>query len=80
MAKSAIIRIMNTGKQLLQLQVRPPNGDFYQDEQQIRMLPGHIVELPKSHLLEDQIQNLQRRGELKVVFDSEYVEHFADNI
>lgn len=77
MTKSATIRIMNTGKQLLQLQVRPPQGDFYQDEQQIRMLPGHVIELPKSHVLDAQIENLQKRGELKVVFDSEYAESSA---
>lgn len=72
--KSHSIRVYNCGKQLLSLQVRAPKGDFFSSEQQIRLAAGQDVELPKSHVRMDQIRNLQAKGFLKVLYDSEVVE------
>jgi mRNA-degrading endonuclease toxin of MazEF toxin-antitoxin module len=59
---------------MIPLQVRAPGSDFYTNEQQIRLDPGKDVVLPKSHLLADQIENLQRKRMVKVIYDSEAVE------
>jgi hypothetical protein len=72
--KSHVIRIYNNSKQLICLQVRVPNGDFYTSEQQVRILPGQSAMLPKTHVLGEQISNLRKRGMLKVVYDSEFAE------
>lgn len=69
--KSHVIRIYNSSKQLISLQVRSPNGDFYTSEQQVRIIPNQSVVLPKSHVRQDQIDNLQKRGMIRVVYDSE---------
>ena len=69
--KSHVIRVYNSSKQLISLQVRSPNGDFYTSEQQVRIIPNQSVMLPKSHVRQDQIDNLQKRGMIKVVYDSE---------
>lgn len=69
--KSHVIRIYNNSKQLISLQVRSPNGDFYTSEQQVRIVPNQSVVLPKSHVRQDQIDNLQKRGMIRVVYDSE---------
>lgn len=66
-----VIRLFNCSRQLLKLQVRPPGGDFYLHEQQVSLRPGQTVLLPKDHLIQDQVSNLQSRGMLKVIFDSE---------
>lgn len=66
------IRIYNCSKQLIPLQARTPGGDFYTSEQQIRISPGQDVLLPKAYLRADQIENLQKRGMIKVLHDSEF--------
>lgn len=66
-----VIRVYNRSKQSIPLQVRPPHGDFYLHEQQVYIVPGKSVMLPKDHVLMAQIANLQGRGMLKVTFDSE---------
>jgi len=71
MTKSHVVRVYNNSKQLIALQVRSPDGDFYTSEQQVRILPSKSVILPKSHIRLDQIENLQKRGMIKVVYDSE---------
>jgi hypothetical protein len=72
--RSASVRIYNCSKQMVPLQVRAPGSDFYQNEQQIRLGVGQDVELPKSHLHAEQIENLQRRRIIKVIYDSEQSE------
>jgi hypothetical protein len=72
--KTPVIRIYNAGKQLISLQVRAPGSDFFSNEQQVRISPGDDVLLPKTHLRLDQIENLQKRGFIKVLYDSEAVE------
>jgi hypothetical protein len=67
-------RLLNNSKQLVRIQVKPPLGDFYLHEQQVGLRPGQTVVLPKDHLRPEQIHNLQARGVLKVVYDSETVE------
>lgn len=69
--KTAVVRIYNCSKQLIPLQVRAPGSDFFTNEQQVRLEPGKDVVLPKSHLRADQIENLQKRRLIKVVYDSE---------
>lgn len=61
-----MIRIYNSGKQVIPLQVKPPKGDFFLHEQQVRIMPGKSVLLPKDHVLMDQVKNLSARGMLKV--------------
>lgn len=69
--KTAVVRLYNCSKQMIPLQVRAPNSDFYSSEQQVRLAPGKDVLLPKTHLREEQIKNLCARRMLKVTFDSE---------
>jgi len=64
------IRIYNCSRQMISLQVRPPGTEFYTNENQVRLAPGKDALLPKNHLMMDQIENLCKRGFLKVVFDS----------
>ena len=68
-----VVRLLNTSHQLLRLQVKPPEGDFYLHEQQVCLRPGQDAMLPKDHLRLEQIKNLQARGVLRVVYDSETV-------
>jgi len=65
------IKVYNTSGQLIRLQLRPPGGEFYSTEQQVGISPGQVVSLPKSHVLKEQIENLQRRQMLQVLYDSE---------
>ena len=65
------IRIYNRSKQMIPLQARVPGGDFYTSEQQIRLNPGQDALVPKSHLLMDQVQNLQKRGMIQIYYDSD---------
>lgn len=71
--KSHVVRIYNCSTQMIALQVRPPNSDFYRNEQQVRINPGKDALLPKSHLRTEQIENLQKKRMIQVVFDSEAV-------
>lgn len=59
---------------MIPLQARTPGGDFFTSEVQVRIGPGKDVLLPKSHLRQDQIDNLQKRGLIKILYDSELVE------
>jgi|6_EtaG_2_1085325.scaffolds.fasta_scaffold29484_2 hypothetical protein len=69
--KSSVVRIYNCSSQMIALQVRPPNSDFYRNEQQVRINPGQDALLPKSHLRNEQIENLQKRRMIQVIYDSE---------
>ena len=71
--KSHVVRIYNNSKQLIQLQLRAPGGDFFTSETQARIAPGRDVLLPKSHLRKDQIENLTKKGFIKILHDSEAV-------
>ena len=66
---AGLIRVYNNSKQLLSLQVKPPGGEFYSSEQQVRLLPGQDCLLPKSYIMSEQIENLRARGVIKVVYD-----------
>lgn len=70
-SKSHTIRIYNCSNQMIPLQIRAPNSDFYSNEQQVRIRPNQDVLLPKSHVRKDQIANLQSKRMIKVVYDSE---------
>jgi hypothetical protein len=69
--KTHIATIYNCSKQMIPLQVRPPGSDFYTNEQQIRLMPGQDVQLPKTYIRQEQIDNLCARGMIKVVYDSQ---------
>jgi hypothetical protein len=69
-AKSDVVRIYNNSRQMIALQVRAPGADFYTHEQQVRLHPGKDVVLPKTHLREEQIKNLQAKRMIKVLYDS----------
>ncbi len=77
--KDGVLRIYNSSKQMIPIQVKPPGGDFYTSEQQIRLAPGKDVVLPKSHLRMAQIDNLKRRRMLKVVYDSDTADEVINN-
>ena len=68
--KSRVVRIYNCSKQMIGLQVRPPGADFYTSESQVRLTPGQDTLLPHSHLRWEQIENLQQRRMVKVIYDS----------
>lgn len=72
--RAATVRIYNCSKQMIPLQVRAPGSDFFTNEHQIRLDPGKDVALPKSHLREDQIENLRKKRMIKVIYDSEAVQ------
>ena len=71
--RTAVIRVYNNSKQLIQLQMRAPGGDFFTNETQVRINPGQSALLPKSHVRKDQIENLTKKGFLKILHDSEVV-------
>ena len=74
MAQLGVVRIYNRSKQTIPLQVKPPGGDFFLHEQAVQLGPGKTVKLPKSYINESQVENLQRRREIQVIYDSELIE------
>jgi len=73
MTKKEIVRIYNRSKQTIPLQAKPPGGDFFLHEQAVQLGPGKTVTLPKSYINAQQVENLQRRRQIQVIFDSEVV-------
>lgn len=69
--KSPVVRIYNSSKQMIPLQVRSPGSDFFTNEQQVRLQAGQDTLLPKSHLNLHQIENLRRKRMIRVVYDNE---------
>jgi len=72
--KSRMVRLYNCGTQMIPLQVRPPGADFYTGESQVRLAPGQDTLLPHSHLRWEQIENLQKRRMIRVIYDSQEAE------
>lgn len=70
-ARTEVIRILNRSRQMVPLQVRPPDGDFFLHEQQVFLQPGKSVLLPKDHVRMEQITNLKARGVIQTIYDSE---------
>lgn len=64
---SEIITLYNQSKQAIPIHVRPPGGEFYQSEQQVTIRPSKSISLIKEHVNMDQVNNLQRRGMLKII-------------
>jgi 23S rRNA A2030 N6-methylase RlmJ len=64
---SETIRVYNKSPQLISLQVRPPNSDFYINEQQVHLHPKKSAILPKDYVIEEQLSNLQARGFVQVI-------------
>ncbi len=69
--KSGIIRIYNNSGQMVSLSLRAPGGDFYVAESQVRIMPKKTADLPRSHVLMDQINNLRGRGVIRVLHDDD---------
>lgn len=65
------VMIYNKSTQTLGIDSCPPNGDFYLHRQQIQLRPKKHVKMPKSYLNEKQITNLQKKGFIQVMYDSE---------
>jgi hypothetical protein len=65
-----MVRVFNNCKQMIPLQLRPPGTSFYRNEQQIRLNPGQHALLPYEHLRADQIENLCKKGFIKIIYDS----------
>ena len=78
--KSRVVRIYNCSKQMIGVQVKPPGADFYTSEAQVRLAPGQDTLLPYSHLRWEQIENLQQRGMLKILYDSREADDRAATI
>lgn len=78
--KTPVIRIYNNSNQLIQLQLRSPGGDFFTSETQVRINPGKDVLVPKSHIREDQVSNLAKRGLIKIVHDSEIIDEHENSL
>lgn len=64
-----MVRVYNNSKQMIPIHMRQPGGDFFLNEQQVRLMPGKDVVLPESHLMSDQIGNLCKRGMIKIFKD-----------
>ena len=73
-SKTRVVRLYNNSKQMIPLQVRAPGSEFYTGESQVRLDPGKDVILPYSHLRQEQIDNLKRRGMLRILYDSQTAE------
>jgi hypothetical protein len=66
--KMQFVTLQNiSSNQTIGLQVKPPKGDFYLDEQQVRLSPGDSVVVPKDHLLWSQIENCKAKKQLRVI-------------
>jgi len=61
------IHITNRTRQCIPIQVKPPNGDFFYEEQQFRLMPGKSLKVPRNFLNWSQIKNCQGRGDIAVV-------------
>lgn len=72
--KTRVVRIYNSSKQMIPLQVRIPGSEFYTGESQVRIDPGKDVLVPYDHMRADQIENLKKRGMIKILYDSQAVE------
>ena len=58
-------RISNISNQMIPIQIRRPNGDFFLEERQIRIGRGKSVVLPTDYLMPAQITNLRVKGKLQ---------------
>ena len=59
--------ITNRSRQMIPIQVRPPSGDFFYEEHQVRILPGKSVSMPRHFLNWSQIENCQARGQISII-------------
>ena len=66
-ADSKTVVVTNRSKQMIPIQVKPPRGDFFYEEQQVRLGPGKSVSVPKGHLNWAQIENCRGRGDVSVI-------------
>ena len=67
MSKGAEVVITNRSRQMVPIQVKPPGGDFFYEEHQIRLNCGKSVTLPKRYLNWAQIENCRGRGDISII-------------
>jgi len=67
MPASTDVVITNRSRQMIPLQVRPPKGDFFYEEHQVRLNPNKSVTLPKTYLNWAQIENCRGRGDISII-------------
>jgi hypothetical protein len=60
------VTIHNVSKQQITLQLYGKNSKLVRYQQSIHMISGKSVSLPKSRLIPEQIENLKKRGFIKV--------------
>lgn len=60
--------IANRSKQLIVIEACPPNGDFYLHRQNIYLRPNKSMTIGESYINENQIRNLQARGQISVTY------------
>lgn len=61
------VTISNRSRQMIPLQAKPPKGDFFYEEHQIRLNPGATAQIPGRYLNWSQIENCKGRGDIVVV-------------
>jgi len=61
------VMISNCSRQMIPLQVRPPKGDFFYEEHQVRLNPGKSVTVLRRWLNMAQIENCRGRGDIAIV-------------
>jgi hypothetical protein len=66
-----VVRIYNCSEQMIPLSARPPGGDFFLHEQSIYLKSGEHVGLPKAYINMNQIENLQAKGMLRILTDTD---------
>lgn len=66
-SKNVNVTISNRSRQMIPLQIRPPKGDFFYEEHQVRINPGATAQVPKRYLNWAQIENCKGRGDISVV-------------
>ena len=59
--------ISNCSRQMIPLQVRPPKGDFFYEEHQVRLNPGKSVTVLRRWLNMAQIENCRGRGDISII-------------
>lgn len=69
--KKEYVTVLNISDQLVTLNCKPPAGvDFYIGEQAIRLYPKKHAKIDKSRVRMYQIENLQKKGLVRLVSDT----------
>lgn len=74
--KAGRIRILNISKQLIKINLKPPNRkvDWFIGTQDIDIRPGKTATLTKDRVQIHQVERLCKQGHIQVIYDSDRVE------